>query len=129
MSRLHALIIDDNKDNAQILAELINLEGGTSTVVMQPAQLPNILPTIEKVDVVFIDLEMPMMDGYAVARLLRNDPSFAKTPQVAYTVHVSEMNVVKTRGFNGFLGKLVDADRFPAQLGQILAGGSVWTTH
>ncbi|MCA0457740.1 MAG: response regulator [Chloroflexi bacterium] len=120
----HALVIDDNAQNRKVLIQLLTKQGVTATEIHDPRKLEAALPTLGAVDVVFLDLEMPGLDGYDVKNLLRSH--FADTPIIAYTVHVSEMNVVKQRGFDGFLGKPVDTSRFPDQLARILNRQPVW---
>jgi CheY-like chemotaxis protein len=77
--------------------------------------------------VIFLDLEMPGIDGYPMLSYLKNDDRFNNVPVVAYTVHMSEMNVARQKGFHSFLGKPLDADLFPEQLAAILRGEHVWT--
>ena len=124
MSQRHALVIDDNRQNLMVLVQLLGREGMRCTEVNDPRKLGGLLPDLEPVDVVFLDLEMPGLDGYAVKDQLR--PRLGRTPIVAYTVHVSEINTVRDLGFDGFLGKPVDNVRFPDQLARILRGESVW---
>jgi two-component system, cell cycle response regulator DivK len=59
---------------------------------------------------------------------LKADARYQQVPIVAYTVHVSEINVAYQRGFDSFIGKPVDPDRFPGQLARILRGEAVWET-
>lgn len=120
----HALIIDDNPQNVKVLAQLLAKQGVSSTEVTNPKHLQNVLPGLEQVDVVFLDLEMPGEHGYSVKDRLRNQ--LAGTPIIAYTVHISEINVVRQQGFDGFLGKPLDNTRFPGQVARILNGESVW---
>ncbi len=47
-------------------------------------------------------------------------------PIVAYTVHISEINMARQVGFHSFLGKPLDMDSFPHHLSQILSGEGVW---
>ena len=124
MRQQHALVIDDNAQNRKVLVQLLAKQGFRSTEVSDPRKLNAILPTLGSVDVVFLDLEMPGLDGYDVKKLLREH--FGATPIIAYTVHVSEINAVKQQGFDGFLGKPVDHARFPDQLARILKGQQVW---
>jgi len=124
MSQQHALVIDDNPQNRKVLAQLLAKQGFDCIEVSDPRKLNNTLPTLEEIAVVFLDLEMPGLDGYDVKNLLR--AHLGATPIIAYTVHVSEINVVKKQGFDGFIAKPVDHVRFPEQLARILNGQPVW---
>lgn len=126
MSAIHALILDDNPNNLGILAELLTLEGASVTTVQNPLKLGPALASVEHLDVIFLDLEMPGMDGYEVLEQLKANPQWEGVPVVAYTVHVSEINVARQLGFHSFLGKPLDADLFPEQLARILQGERVW---
>jgi CheY-like chemotaxis protein len=124
MSGKTALVIDDQTQNLKVLSQLLGRQGITCTEVSDPALLPSLLPTLEHVDIVFLDLEMPGIDGYTVKDMLR--AHFGNTPIIAYTVHISEMNVVQEMGFDGFIAKPVSSLRFPDQLARILKGEAVW---
>src|SRR5258705_8528136 len=124
MSQFHALVIDDNTQNLRVLAQLLNKQGISSTEISDPTSLSAVWDNLERPDVVFLDLEMPGLDGFRVKDMLRTH--FEEVPIIAYTVHIREINVVKESGFDGFLGKPVDNKRFPDQLARILRGESVW---
>jgi two-component system, cell cycle response regulator DivK len=128
MHRPHALIVDDNSQNLMVLNRLLVKEGFQTTQASHPDQLNAVLPTLESVSIVFLDLELPGNDGFAILDMLRVDPRFAGVPIVAYTVHLSEIRVAHQRGFHSFLGKPLDSERFPEQLARILAGEQVWET-
>lgn len=125
MSPTHALLIDDNRQNLMVLRQLLNKQGVTSTGVLNANELDRAMTTLDAVDVIFVDLEMPDMDGYGVKDVLRAS-HLAEAPIIAYTVHVSEISVTRQRGFDGFLGKPLDSMRFPDQLARILRGEAVW---
>lgn len=126
MSEIYALLIDDNQDNLNVLAQLLSKEGVQSIKIEHPNKLPSLLESLGQIDVVFLDLEMQGKDGFQIRDALRSNPHFNGVPIVAYTVHVSEIDTVYQHGFDGFLGKPLDATRFPEQLGRILNGESVW---
>jgi two-component system cell cycle response regulator DivK len=124
----HALIIDDNNKNIEVLARLLGMQQMSSTTVSRPAQLEVAIENMDGVDVVFLDLEMPGASGYDILEWLKSDARFQAVPIVAYTVHVSEISAAHRQGFHSFLGKPLDADKFPQQLERILNGQPVWET-
>jgi PAS domain S-box-containing protein len=71
--RLQILVVDDNRDAANTLGMLLTMLGSHVEVVYSGAAA---LRACEKnpPDLVFLDLGMPQMDGYEVARLLRRMP-------------------------------------------------------
>lgn len=123
----HALIVDDNQNKAAILAEMLSLQGVHSTQVIEPIRLAAMLPRLPETHVVFLDLEMPKLNGYDVLNQLRSTEGFEHVPIVAYTVHVSEVDTVRRLGFHSFLAKPLDLEHFPQQLARILRGESVWS--
>ncbi len=128
MDTIHALIIDDNPDNLEVLAEMLDELSITHTTVQDPAALAETLAHLPQVDLVFLDLELPGIDGYAVLDKLKNDFRLAARV-IAYTVHESEASNARRIGFDGFLAKPLNVSRFPAQIKRILNGESVWDTR
>ena len=124
----HALIIDDNRDNLDILVQMLSMQGIDATIVQDPSKVNETINDAPMPDVVFVDLEMPGISGFDLLKLLRNDNRFADVPIIAYTVHVSEITVARDSGFDGFIGKPLDVDKFPKQIKRILSGESVWVT-
>ena len=128
MPQSQALIIDDNMKNLNVLARLLSDEGFSSIQVAHPSQLDAALAKVDDLRIVFLDLELPNVDGYQILQHLKSDARFQGIPVIAYTVHVSEMNVAHQHGFDGFIGKPIDSDRFPDQLARIFSGEGVWET-
>ena len=126
MANVHALIIDDNSGNVEVLAEMLTLENVSYTQLQDPLKIDGVLDQLQQLDVVFLDLEMPGLNGYQVLERFQSDPLFDGIPIVAYTVHVSEVNVARDLGFHSFLGKPLDVDVFPNQLARILQGERIW---
>jgi two-component system chemotaxis sensor kinase CheA len=126
MSNTHALIIDDDLRNLNVLAEMLEMEGVRYTKIQDTLEIEDTLQNVGSVDIVFLDLEMPGRDGYEVFEVISSLPTYQNVPVVAYTVHVTEINTAKQLGFHSFLAKPLDSDRFPKQLAQILNGEPVW---
>ena len=100
---------EDNVDAAESLCILLNLKGhvtekaATGPTGIMAAQ--TFLP-----DVVLCDLGLPGLDGYAVARTLRADPSLKNAYLIALTGYGQEQDQRRTReaGFDLHLTKPVD---------------------
>ena len=81
-----------------------------------------------QVNLILMDLRLPHEDGYEALHQIRNDAHLQDTLVVAVTAHGSadEMQKAREAGFDGFLSKPLDADRFPDQIRRILNGESIW---
>jgi two-component system, cell cycle response regulator DivK len=122
----HALIIEDNRMNIDVLVMLLNKERVTFTAVESPRHAVDILSAVSPVDIIFLDLEFPNDDGFSAIGMLQSQPELEGVPVVAYTVHTSEIDTVRRAGFHSFLGKPLSTQRFPDQLRRILGGVRVW---
>ncbi len=123
MSGTHALIIEDNQDSIEILAHLLSLQGVTYKGVNRPSKLK--AADLIGVSVIFLDLDMPGMNGYEVFNLLRNVHG-VDVPIIAYTVNTNEKATTRSVGFDGMIAKPLDSSCFGDQLRRILAGEAVW---
>lgn len=121
-----ALIIDDNEMNLETLRVLLKKEGIAAITLTSPHQLGFELGKMDKIDLVFLDLEFPNDDGIELIHDLRALRQFANIPIIAYSVHISELNEVRMAGFDGFIGKPLNTQKFPEQLRRVLAGKPVW---
>lgn len=122
----HALIIDDDLNNLVVLQEMLTYQGISYTSIQNPLQVESVLETLDQIDLVFLDLEMPNLDGYQIFDLLHSYPLLEKVPIVACTVHVGELHQAREMGFHSFISKPLNIHRFPDQLHSILAGTSIW---
>jgi two-component system cell cycle response regulator DivK len=121
----HALIVDDDANNLEVLASLLAAQDISHTAIQDPINVSAALEDLPRIDIVFCDLEMPKMDGYQLLSLLRQRLGNS-APIIACTVHLSEINATRELGFDGFLGKPLDPERFPKLIQRILRGQPVW---
>jgi CheY-like chemotaxis protein len=119
---IHALIIDDDSFNLEVLGRLLAAEGAAYTTVQDPTNITATLNNLKQVDVVFLDLEMPKMDGYKAFQLLTSKLG-SGVPIIACTVHSNEIETARKLGF---LGKPLDRDRFKDQFKRIQNNQPVW---
>jgi signal transduction histidine kinase len=115
--RLRILVVEDNRDAADSLRLLLELYGYEATVAYTG---PDGVKVAEqsRPDVVLCDIGLPGLDGYGVARRLRQNPSTAKARLIAVTGYGGEEDKQRSRevGFEAHLVKPVD----PAALQGVL---------
>lgn len=108
--RWRVLVVDDNVDAAESITEISRWSGyDTRCVYDGPSALEIALDY--KPDVVVLDIGLLGLDGYEVARRLRAQPLFAKTPIVAVTGYGQESDRERSRaaGFDAHLTKPVSS--------------------
>jgi len=76
----------------------------------------------ERPDLVLLDIHMPRMDGYEVAKHLRQDSDLRKTPLVAVAAlaMVGDREKILNSGFDGYIAKPVDPERFSTEVQRYL---------
>jgi PAS domain S-box-containing protein len=82
--RKRLLVVDDNRDAANTLALLLKLKGHTVRVA-HDGQTALEIAASDRPDLIFLDIGMPGMDGYEVARRLRLDPDLRHIRLAALT--------------------------------------------
>ena len=118
-ARHRILVVDDNADSAESLALLLEFwEHEVKTAADGPAALalaPQFRP-----DVVILDIGLPRMNGYQVARELRELPGLARTMLVALSGYGQDEDrkMSQEAGFAHHLMKPVDPDDLAAVLGE-----------
>ncbi len=128
-SEARIVVVEDQVANFVLIARMLAFMGVQhcewKTSGWHMLQFARSLP---RVDLVLMDIRLPYEDGYQVLRELRTLPRLKNIPICAITAEASldEMRLAQRTGFNGFLGKPLDPDRFPAQIRRLLAGEEVW---
>lgn len=126
----YVLVVEDNVANFVLVARLLAYAGikhcewkTTGWGVVDFAR------TMPRIDLILMDLRLPHEDGYSALEQLREDPALAHTAVVVVTAQASEDEMDKARaaGFNGFISKPLDVEKFPQQIYQLLRGEEVWS--
>ncbi len=122
------LIVEDNVSNFVLMARMLGFIGVTCEWKTSGFEVVEYADTLPRVDLILMDIRLPYEDGYQALRKLRNSETLRAVPVVAVTAYASEeqMNRARAAGFDGFIGKPLDADRFPDQVRRILQGEPVW---
>ena len=110
-TRRRVLVVDDNRDAAESLGLLLEMENCTVSVAFDGIQGLEALETF-KPDVALLDIGMPGMDGYELARRIRETPRGRDVVLVALTGwgQADDKKRAMEAGFNEHLTKPVDPD-------------------
>jgi CheY-like chemotaxis protein len=123
---IHAVVVEDDTPSADVLTDLLRQLEINYTVLLDGSSIIAAMHQFGRVDVVFLDLEMPNSTGYQVLADIQALPDFAGIPVVAYTSHTSEMSNARKAGFHSFLGKPLRGKVFANLLAKILDREPVW---
>jgi two-component system sensor histidine kinase/response regulator len=120
---LRVLLCEDNDINQQVAVELMEGVGAHVTVAGDGRQAVALLEGAADplpFDVVFMDIQMPEMDGYQATTRLRSQERFARLPIVAMTAHATteERERCVAVGMNDHVSKPIDPDALYDVLGR-----------
>lgn len=115
------LLIEDNEQNRYLATFLLESHG--YTVIPAPdgalgiELAARVLPLM-----ILLDIQLPFMDGYAVARELRKNPALKNTPIVAVTSYAMTGDREKSMaaGCNGYIEKPINPETFVAEITRYL---------
>ncbi len=123
MSKNIILYIEDNEQNFYLVKVLLKTrdfevlwaQDGREGIEKADQSRP---------DLVLLDIQLPVMDGYEVARRLRSNPELSKIPIVAVTSYAMSGDREKalSAGCNGYIEKPIDPDTFLAQIDKYFPG-------
>jgi two-component system cell cycle response regulator len=119
------LVIEDNPINLELMTYLLR-SWGHEPLTASDGTSGLAVARRTPVDLIVCDIQMPGgLDGYAVARALKADPSLRDVPLVALTAFamVGDSDRSLQAGFDRHIAKPIDPERFMAVLGEVLPGG------
>jgi two-component system cell cycle response regulator DivK len=121
------LVVEDNVSNFVLIARMLGFLGIHCEWKTSGYEVVEYADTLPKVDLILMDIRLPYEDGYSALRKIRNS-RLKSVPVIAVTAEASveQINKARASGFDGFLGKPLDPDRFPDQIQRILDGEPVW---
>ena len=108
---LRVLLVEDNVLNQQLASELLRRRGATVRVAGHGQEaLDRLRSPGAEYDVVLMDLQMPVMDGYQATQAIQQDPALRSIPVLAMTAHamVEERQRCLALGMQDHLSKPLD---------------------
>jgi PAS domain S-box-containing protein len=119
------LIVDDNVDAADAIATLLSLNGFDVATAHDPNAAIERVKVLDP-DVILLDIGLPGMTGYELARKLRAPPVAARAKLIAITGYGQAADTVQARaaGFDSYLVKPVDLEQLREGIDALLAPAS-----
>jgi two-component system, cell cycle response regulator DivK len=100
------LVVEDTEDNRQILRDLL-VASGYDLVEAVDGAAGIAMAASEKPDLILMDIQLPVLDGYEATRRIKADPALAHIPIIAVTSYALAGDEEKTRaaGCDGYIAK------------------------
>jgi len=115
------LYVEDNDDNVYMLKLRFELLDGFEVLVAEDGEAACAKAIAENPDVILMDLDLPVVDGWEASRRLKNNPATHDIPIIALTAHAMSGSREKAlaAGCDEFDTKPVDFDRLMQKIDQV----------
>jgi len=116
------LCIEDNEDNVYMLKMRLELLGDFEVLTAEDGKKGCEMAAAERPDIILMDLEMPVVDGWEATRRLKVNPQTRDIPVIALSAHAlaGEREKALAAGCNEFDTKPIEFDRLIATVRRLL---------
>lgn len=90
------LVVEDNEDNRRIVRDLLT-SAGYALVYAEDGEQALIVAARERPDLILMDIQLPLLDGYETTRRLKNNPALCHIPVIAVTSYALSGDDVKAK--------------------------------
>jgi CheY-like chemotaxis protein len=117
------LYVEDNDDNVYMLKMRLEMIDGFEVLVAENGEVGCATALAERPDLIVMDLDLPVVDGWEATRRIKANPETRHTPIIALTAHAMSGSREKAlaAGCDEFDTKPVDFDRLLGKINQLLA--------
>ncbi len=117
------LYVEDNDDNVYMRKIRLELLGDFEVLAAEDGQKGCEMAAAEQPDIILMDLEMPVVDGWEATRRLKGNPQTRDIPVIALSAHAlaGEREKALAAGCNEFDSKPIEFDRLVATMRRVLA--------
>lgn len=118
------LVVEDSEKNMILMRDILEYNGYV-VVMAQNGETAIQLAREERPDLILMDIEMAVMDGFTAIKILRSDPELQDMKVVAVTALAmsGDKERVLTAGFDGYLAKPVETRQLAAMIRKYLGVG------
>jgi two-component system cell cycle response regulator len=116
-------VIEDNPANLELMRYIL-VAFGHRVSTASDGQAGYDLVLRERPELVVCDLQLPLVDGFEIARRLKSDPALSAIPLIAVTAlaMVGDREKVLASGFDGYISKPLEPQSFIGQVDAFLSG-------
>jgi two-component system, cell cycle response regulator DivK len=116
------LYVEDNDDNFYMLKLRFELLDGFEVIFAENGEEGCAMAAAENPDLILMDLDLPVIDGWEATRRLKSNPTTKQIPIIALTAHAMSGSREKALavGCDDFDTKPVDFERLVRKIGQVL---------
>ena len=121
---IKVLYVEDNDDNVYMLKMRLELLDEFEVLTAEDGEKGCAMALSETPDIILMDLEMPVVDGWEATRRLKSDPQTRGIPIIALSAHAlaGERDKALAAGADEFDTKPIEFERLVATLHRLLAG-------
>jgi two-component system, cell cycle response regulator DivK len=100
------LVVEDQEDNMQILRDLLS-NAGYEMIEAQDGEAGVRIAVSERPDLILMDIQLPLLDGYEATRRIKADPALCAIPIIVVTSYALGGDEAKARaaGCDGYVPK------------------------
>jgi CheY-like chemotaxis protein len=116
------LYVEDNDDNVYMLKMRLELLDGFEVLTAENGERGYETAVAEQPDIILMDLEMPIVDGWEATRRLKSNPATRDIPVIAFSAHAlaGEREKALAAGCDEFDTKPVEFDRLVKKVHRLL---------
>jgi two-component system cell cycle response regulator DivK len=120
---IRILYVEDNDDNVYMLKMRFELLDGFEVLVAENGEVGCTTATAELPDLIIMDLDLPIIDGWEATRRLKGNPATNSIPIIALTAHAMAGSREKALavGCDDFDTKPVDFERLMQKINRLLS--------
>lgn len=122
LSGKHILLVEDNEFNQMVALEVLKTYGVSIVVAENGKIAVDLLRDGGKFDLILMDIQMPIMDGFEATRIIRQELKMKHPPIAAMTAHVmiSDRDKCIEMGMDAYLSKPIDRPKLESVLKKFL---------
>ncbi len=125
MGNGRVLVIEDNRDNMTLIVDMLELLS-YEVITAKDGQAGIELVSSENPDLILMDLSLPVIDGWAVTKRLKQNPDSRDIPIIALTAHAmaGDRERALRAGCDDYIAKPINMPELKLKIAKLLASGN-----